>query len=180
MKKLVKNKFNPYTLLFLIATIIFAGCGKKDSDHSSDTDYYIKFTVLGKSYTFKGYPYATLSQADGIYTGGVGSFQEQGVGTKNVASILIGSLSSIKQETYSGIINTPAGGTTPAIFFAYIDENGKTFGSLYKDNVTNTVTITALSGTSIKGNFSGKIYDVLATNTSPINFSGDFNVKRVN
>ena len=177
---MIKNHLKIYTLLFLTATAMLAGCGKKKGDASSDTDYYVRFTVSGKSYTFKGYPYATLSQADGIYTGGIGSFQEQGVGTKNVASILIGSLSAIKEGAYSGIITPPAGGATPAIFFAYIDEAGKTFGSLYKDNATNSATITALSGTSVKGNFSGKIYGVLDANASPITFSGDFYVKRVN
>ena len=178
MTRLLKTKLNISLLLLSITIMMLAGCGKKNSSTSSD--YYFRFTLSGKSYNFKGYSYASFSQDNGIYMAGVGSFQDQNVGTKNVASVLIGSLSNIKEGTYSGIIAPPSGGNTPSIFFSYIDDTGKTFGSLYDDNATNTVTVTSLTGTSIKGTFSGKIYDVLDPNASPMSFEGDFYVKRVN
>ena len=163
-----------------LSVTMSAGCGKKNGSGSSDTDYYVKFSVSGNQFNFKGYPYASFSQSDGMYLGGIGSSQDQGVGTKNVVSVTFGSLASIKEGTYSGLLNPPAGGATPAVFFAYIDKDGKTFGNLYNDNATNKVTITSISSGSVKGNFSGKIYDVLQPGSSPLEFSGDFNVKRVN
>ncbi|MDP4286192.1 MAG: hypothetical protein Q8891_17420 [Bacteroidota bacterium] len=175
---MIKTRLTVSLLLLSITIMIFAGCGKKDGSTSSD--YYLRFTVSGKSFTFKGYPYASFSQDNGIYMAGIGSFQDQGVGTKNVASVLIGSLTAIKEGTYSGLIAPPGGGNTPSIFFSYIDDTGKTFGSLYDDNATNTVTVTSLTGTSIKGTFSGKIYDMLDANASPMSFEGDFYVTRVN
>jgi hypothetical protein len=164
----------------LMITALFVGCGKKDGGGSSNSDYYIKFKIDGKQITFKGYPYASFSQSDGMYMGGFGAFEKENVGTKNVASVLVGSLSEIKEGTYSGLINPPSGGATPAVFLTYIDDNGKTFGNLYQDNATNTVTITSLNGTSVKGNFSGKIYDVAQAGSSPLEFSGEFSVKRTN
>lgn len=175
----VRTKLKSFIVLLLL-TAFFTGCGKKNDSGSSGSDYYIKFKVDGKQYTFKGYPYAAFSQSDGIHMGGFGAFKEEGLGTKNVASVLVGSLADIKERTYSGLVNPPAGGATPAVFFSYIDENGKTFANLYDDNATNTVTITSLNGTSVKGNFSGKIYDAVQAGGTPLEFSGDFFVKRTN
>jgi hypothetical protein len=115
-----------------------------------------------------------------MYLGGFGAFKEEGVGTKNGASILVGSLTDIKEGTYSGLINPPSGGETPAVFLSYIDDNGKTFANLYNDNATNTVTITSLTKTSVKGNFSGKIYDAVQAGGASLDFSGEFFVKRTN
>jgi hypothetical protein len=166
--------------VLLLSMLFIAGCGKKNGGTSSGSDYYIKFKVDGKEITFKGFPYASFSQSDGMYLGGFGAFKEEGVGTKNVASVLVGGLTEIKEGTYSGLINPPSGGETPAVFLSYIDDNGKTFANLYNDNATNTVTITYLTKTSVKGNFSGKIYDAVQAGGASLDFSGEFFVKRTN
>lgn len=166
-------------LYLLIAIIIGGGCGKKNNDGPGDTNYYISFKAGNAAYTYKGYPYATFSQSDDTYLGGFGAFSSEGNGTKNVVSVLTGSLKPIAVNTYTGVIKPGSGGETPAVFLSYIDEQGKTFANLYKDNATNIVTITALSATSVKGTFSGKIYDVQQTNAPAIGFSGEFYVQRV-
>lgn len=173
-------RFFRLNLLAALLLFLMMGCGKKGGGGPSSSDYYVKFKVDGQQYTFKGYPYATFTYSDDMYLIGVGGFKEEGVGTKNAASILVGSLTEIKEGTYSGLIHPPSGGAAPTVFIAYIDQNGKTFSNLYKDNATNTVTITSLNETSVKGHFSGKIYDVVNQENTPHEYSGDFFVKRVN
>lgn len=89
-------------------------------------------------------------------------------------------MAALTTGTYSGLVSPPSGGNSPAIFFSWIDENGKTYTSLYKDNVTNTATITSMTSSSVKGNFSGKIYEALNQDSDPLTFSGEFVVKRMN
>lgn len=173
------NSTKSFNILFLAAAILLAGCSK-DKKGSASGDYYFKFSVNGQSYNFEGNPYATFSQSNGLYLGGFGSFKDMSVGTKNVVSALVGSTTALKTGTYSGLLYPPSGGNSPTVFFSWIDENGKTFGNLYQDNATNIVTITELTNSSVKGTFSGKIYDVLQPGSAAMSFSGEFLVKRVN
>lgn len=168
--------FKILNLVILVAVILLSGCSKSDNGGG---DYYFKFTLNGKTTTFKGNPYGSFNESGGIYYGGAGAFQDMNVGTKNVVSALVSSASSIKAGTFTGLVSVPSGGDTPAVIFSWIDENGKTYSSMYQDNATNTVTITDLTGSSVKGKFSGKIYDVLQPNAAAMNFSGDFYVKRM-
>lgn len=179
MKIFISRFINPL-LLSLFVILIFAGCGKKNDSDASGSNYYVKFNVAGKSFEYKGSPYASFSQDNGLYIGGVGAFKDMGVGTKNVVSVSISSNSAIQTNTYSGLVNISSGGTTLAVIFAYIDENGKSFGNHYEDNADNKVTITSLSQNSVKGTFSGKIYEILNQAASPLSFSGEFYVKRMN
>jgi len=172
--------FRAVFLASLSFTLLLGGCSKKGSDMPDGGDYYFKFNAGSQSYSYTGNSYATFSTSDDLNLAGIGGFENMSVGTKNVASVLIGSLNEITQSTYSGLVYPGATGNSPAVFFSWIDENGKTYGSLYQDNATNTVTITQLSSSSVKGTFSGKIYDVLTSGSPAINFSGEFYVKRMN
>lgn len=178
----MKNFFNPQCkfLLFLLFTILLLwGCSKKNDNSSSGGDYAIHFTVGSSSYTFSGSPYGTFSESNGYFIGGVGAFKTMGDGSKNVVSVLVSGLSRISNGTYSGVIHPASGGETPAVIFSYIDENGKTYSSTYADNSSNTVSITSISSTSVKGTFTGKLHDALHPDAAPVNFSGDFFVKRM-
>lgn len=176
IKDELKSRFNFFHLLFLFSVVLFTSCSKSNSGGS---DYYFKFTVNGKTTTFKGNPYATFNESGGLYYGGAGAFQDMNVGTKNVVSALVSGTSSIKTGTFKGLVSVPSGGDTPAVIFSWIDENGKTYSSVYQDNATNTVTITAITGSSVKGTFSGKIYDLMQPNAAEMSFSGEFYVKRM-
>jgi len=174
----VWSYWRPSFLIILSFALLLGICAKSKSDGSGE--YYFKFTAGSQSFTYTGNSYATLSTSDDIYMAGIGGFKDMSVGTKNVASVLVGSLNPIANGTYSGLVYQGTGGNTPKIFLSWIDANGKTFGSLYQDYATNTVTITQLSSSVVKGTFSGKIYDVSSSGSAPINFSGEFYVKRMN
>lgn len=165
--------------LVLLSSVLMVAC-KKDKNDGGGDGYYVKFTLNGTEFQFKGMPYANFSVADDIYLGGFGAFKEQGV-TENMMSVLVGSLENIKEgATYTGLIHPPAtGGPTPAVFFSYIDAEGTTFANLYDDNAVNTVTITALNSKEVKGTFSGVVHKVGQTGAGN-SISGDFFVKRVN
>lgn len=173
-----KNRMKMINLLLLVSVLLFSGCSKSGNDGGSG-NYYFTFTVNGKTTNFKGNPYASFNESNGLYYGGAGAFQDMNVGTKNVVSALVSSSSSIKAGTFTGLVAVPSGGDTPAVIFSWIDENGKTYSSVYQDNATNTVTITELTGASVKGTFSGKIYDILQPNAAGMSFSGEFYVKRM-
>lgn len=176
----VTTVFRNMFLLSLTIILALAGCSKKGSNGPGSGDYYFKFTAGGQSYNYTANSYATFSTSDDIYLAGIGGFEDMSVGTKNVASVLLGSLNTITQSTYSGLVYPGTAGNTPKIFFSWIDGNGKTYSSLYQDNATNTVTISQLSSSSVKGTFSGKIYDVSSSGSAGIAYSGEFYVKRVN
>ena len=168
-------------LLVFLSAILMIAC-KKDKGGDSDGDgYYIKFKLNETELQFKGMPYATFSVADDIYQGGFGASKEQGV-VENMMSVLVGSLESIRAgATYAGLIYPPVtGGSTPAVFFSYIDAEGVTFANLYEDNAMNTVTITSLDSKEVKGVFSGVVHKVADPASAGIPISGDFFVKRVN
>ncbi|MCO5286559.1 MAG: hypothetical protein M9898_09115 [Chitinophagaceae bacterium] len=167
-------------VICLSPLLLLSSCSKKGSDGPGGGDYYFKLNVGGQSYTYTANSYATLSSSGDIYMAGIGGFRDMSVGNKNVASILVGSLSPIGQGTYKGLVYPGTSGNTPAVFFSWIDADGTTFSSLYQDNATNTVQITQLSSASVKGTFSGKIYNALATGSPAIAFTGEFYVKRVN
>lgn len=171
--------FRTVVSVSLLLTLLLGGCSKKETD-TPGGDYYFKFKAGSQSYSYTGNSYATFSTSDDLNLAGIGGFENSSVGTKNVASVLIGSLTEIKQGTYSGLVYPNASGNSPVVFFSWIDENGKTYGNLYQDNATNTVTISQLSSSSVKGSFSGKIYDVSASGSPAISFSGEFHVKRMN
>lgn len=172
--------FRNIFLLALTITLTLAGCSKKGDGGPDSGDYYFKFTVGSQSYNYTANSYATFSTADDIYLAGIGGFEDMSVGTKNVASVLVGSLNTITQSTYAGLVYPGSDGNTPKVFFSWIDGNGKTYSSLYQDNATNTLTITRLSSSSVSGTFSGKIYDISASGSAAITYSGEFYVKRVN
>lgn len=170
----------PMIVLFGVALVfVVDGCSKKKGDAPSSGDYYFKFSAGNQSFTYDGNSYASFSNSDGLFLVGIGGFKDMAVGNENVASVLVGSTDAIAQSSYSGLVYPAGGGNSPAVFLTWIDGNGKTFGSLYQDNTTNTVTITQLTSTSVAGKFSGKIYDVSSPGAA-INYSGEFFVKRMN
>lgn len=168
-------------LLVFLSAILMMACKKDKGGDSGGDGYYIKFKLNGTEFQFKGMPYATFSVADDIYLGGFGAFKEQGV-TENMMSVLVGSLENIKAgATYTGLIYPPVtGGSTPAVFFSYIDAEGETFANLYEDNAMNTVIITSLDSKEVKGTFSGILHKVSEPGSAGISLSGDFFVKRTN
>ncbi|MCO6497579.1 MAG: hypothetical protein J5I50_07945 [Chitinophagaceae bacterium] len=172
------NFFRLGLLVSLSCLLVLFGCSKKRDNGGSD--YYFKFTVGTQSYTYTAYSYANFSTSGDIHMVGIGGFEDMGVGTKNVASVLVGSLDEIAKGSYSGLVYPGSSGNTPKVFFTWIDNEGKTFGNYYDDNATNTVILTQVSSSAVKGTFSGKIYDVASLGTNARSFSGEFYVKRVN
>lgn len=178
-RRRITGKIPLIVLLGVALVFVVDGCSKKKGDAPSSGDYYFKFSAGNQSFTYDANSYASFSNSDGLFLVGIGGFKDMAVGNKNVASVLVGSTDAIGQSSYSGLVYPDNGGNSPAVFLSWIDGNGKTFGSLYQDNATDVVTITELTASSVKGKFSGKIYDV----TSPgdaINYSGEFYVKRMN
>jgi hypothetical protein len=149
---MTKN-FTKLIVLCLIAGFSFSAC-KKSSDNkptTSDT-YSMKLTLNGKAVT-----YTTCAAAD-ITANGIAQFNIIGTnkGNEGLAIGVIADLSKVKAGQVFKAATAYVQPNSMTMF--YTDAANNDYSTQLTDP-TGSITITSVSSTTIKGTFSGKLYD---------------------
>ncbi|HEY9362681.1 MAG TPA: hypothetical protein VIQ00_05435 [Chitinophagaceae bacterium] len=164
------------TIIFSLSLLIFlSSCKKDDSDNSSNGNGTITCTIDGINTSFD-------TEARAIKTDVTGAYSVQIIGYKGTAGnsdqIAIGIASdlAIATGTYS-----EDGSTGNKLASVNYMPSGSSYPYISNNSTSNpsTVTVTAISATSIQGTFKGDVYLTSnngTTTTKKVISNGQFNV----
>lgn len=135
--------------------LLAAGCSKEKSlEEEDDTNYFIKFNLGTEVKEYRDVVLAIRSTANGM--NGV-SVQGQATLTDNNDAVLITitELDPIVAKTYT------ENATSDSPVLAYRDASGNEFSTLFATVPTGvSVTIENINEASVRGTFSGTLYDL--------------------
>jgi len=148
----MKKNFTKLIVLCLIAGFSFSAC-KKSSDNKPASDTYsMKLTLNGKAVT-----YTTCAAAD-ITVNSLVQFNIIGTNKGN-ESLEIDVLADLKKVKAGQVFNAATAFVQPnSMALFYTDAANNDYGSQNADP-TGSITITSVTSTTIKGTFSGNLYD---------------------
>lgn len=184
---LFHRSFKTICLLFLV---LFCACSKKE-DQGGNGSYYMRFKINGTQFEFKEQVEGHFSKKTSLqYNSSLAGVKEEFIITKNNMSLLL----TTDGETQTGITYTNHTTTTAGFQKAklanlvYLDENGKSHQSWMEEfasalpvgtEINAQIKITEVTGNSIKGFFSGVLYNEGLTTKMTIT-DGEFLAKRKN
>lgn len=160
-------------IALIISAAIFSSCNKDDSDAPASRG--ISCTIDGVNATFNILAKAIRADVPGAYSVQMIGYRATAVSSDQIA-IGVSSFNQIAAATYNedGSANGGAG-------FVNLVENGNAYPYISYVSPTNpaTITITAISSSSIQGTFKGDIFLTNAsgvTTTKKVITNGQFNV----
>lgn len=158
--------------MLVVAGLVLGGCKGSDSTGPNDSTYYLRFKANGSqvSFTLQGSLLVTFSTSGSQYVGIVSGFD-----AVSNANLQLYSNATIGKATYSGY--TVSGGALVGALIGYQDATGTLYTSAGA-TVEASITVTDLTGTTMRGTFSGRLKatgkpDVVVT-------EGEFFVPRYN
>ncbi|HTR27962.1 MAG TPA: hypothetical protein VMH27_01760 [Puia sp.] len=176
MRKSIIGKIASLTALTLI-TLVLSQCKKSGGSKSPNngSGYYMKFNLDGKAVEYSSQPVAEVPKpnSDGLYSAVLIAYQNVNAGTPNSITIIVYSSSAIAANVaYNdpGKATETNGSQVPQSTVFWYDSSAAGYltagefadasGNVLLSGVVanSMVTITELTGSDVKGTFSGTVY----------------------
>lgn len=160
----MKKNFTKLVILCLIAGTSFSACKKSSNNNPSGDTYSMKLTLNGKAVT-----YTTCLVAD-ITANGIAQFNITGSnkGNEGLAIDVIANLKTVKAGQVFNAATAYVQPNSMTIF--YTDAANNDYGTQLTDP-TGSITITSVTSTTVKGTFTGKLYDFDDTNATNLKYT---------
>lgn len=160
----MKKNFTKLVILCLIAGTSFSACKKSSNNNPSGDTYSMKLTLNGKAVT-----YTTCAAAD-ISVNSLVQFNIIGTNKSN-ESLAIDVLADLTKVKAGQTFNAATAYAQPnSMSLFYTDAANNDYGSQIADP-TGSITITSVTSTTIKGTFTGKLYNFDDTGASNLKYT---------